>query len=190
MERNIHLTIMYLNTRTLFMQYALPNKDRYAALRHGSLKAFTLSKVQKLDCPGLGDKKPSQLLQSTVKLLPIKERTEPGLMFMDLFLLDHRQRLPLVDLAKKANSGSRSPLFRHLSELEARKPGPLTLPSKVSKPPHAVTNTNDTEAQRLESYGLVMNHAKCLFGVLVPQHLPTGSVPCPANVDFMASEAR
>ena len=109
---------------------------------------------------------------------------------MDLFLLDHRQRLPLVDLAKKANSGSRSPLFRHLSELEARKPGPLTLPSKVSKPPHAVTNTNDTEAQRLESYGLVMNHDKCLFGVLVPQHLPTGSVPCPANVDFMASEAR
>jgi len=81
-----------LSCRSLLLSINFEDKDAYERLKEHLCKNYSKSKWQQgyalLDHPGLGDRRPSQLLQDMRALLPDKE-TE-GVIFQCLFL----KRLP------------------------------------------------------------------------------------------------
>jgi hypothetical protein len=81
-----------LSCRSLLLSISFEDKDAYERLKEHLCKNYSKSKWQQgyalLDHPGLGDRRPSQLLQDMRALLPEKEAE--GVLFQCLFL----KRLP------------------------------------------------------------------------------------------------
>ena len=81
-----------LSCRSLLLSIEFEDKDAYERLKEHLCKNYSKSKWQQgyalLDHPGLGDRRPSQLLQDMRALLPAKE--VEGVLFQCLFL----KRLP------------------------------------------------------------------------------------------------
>jgi hypothetical protein len=81
-----------LACRSLLLSIEFEDKDAYERLKDHLCKNYSKSKWQQgyalLDHPGLGDRRPSQLLQDIRTLLPAKE--PEGVLFQCLFL----KRLP------------------------------------------------------------------------------------------------
>jgi hypothetical protein len=81
-----------LSCRSLLLSINFEDKDAYERLKEHLCKNYSKSKWQQgyslLDHPGLGDRRPSQLLQDMRALLPDKEAE--GVLFQCLFL----KRLP------------------------------------------------------------------------------------------------
>jgi hypothetical protein len=81
-----------LSCRSLLLSINFEDKDAYERLKEHLCKNYSKSKWQQgyslLDHPGLGDRRPSQLLQDMRALLPDKE--VEGVLFQCLFL----KRLP------------------------------------------------------------------------------------------------
>jgi hypothetical protein len=81
-----------LSCRSLLLSINFEDKDAYERLKEHLCKNYSKSKWQQgyalLDHPGLGDRRPSQLLQDMRALLPEKEAE--GVLFQCLFL----KRLP------------------------------------------------------------------------------------------------
>ena len=84
--------VVSLSCRSLLLSINFEDKDAYERLKEHLCKNYSKSKWQQgyalLDHPGLGDRRPSQLLQDMRALLPDKE--VEGVLFQCLFL----KRLP------------------------------------------------------------------------------------------------
>jgi hypothetical protein len=80
--------VVSLSCRSLLLSINFEDKDAYERLKEHLCKNYSKSKWQQgyalLDHPGLGDRRPSQLLQDMRALLPEKEAE--GVLFQCLFL--------------------------------------------------------------------------------------------------------
>ena len=106
-----------VSVRVMSLLLNPPATGKYDALKQLLLQAFTPSKAEAaamlFDYPGLGDRKPTQMLQHMMTLLPAKERVEPGIMFCEAFMrqlpsdvrahLTDKGDLPLSELAAEAD---------------------------------------------------------------------------------------
>jgi len=146
-----------------------PATDKYEYIKQALLKVFTPSKSEcaamLLDLPGLGDRKPSQLLTHILTLLPDKERAEPGIVIREIFLrqlppdvrahITDKEELSLHDLSLEAdrfftNSGQRISAVRFSAPVpgygSARgQPRPL-----MSQ--HQATSTHPSTSQPARKY--------------------------------------
>ena len=106
-----------VSVRVMSLLLNPPTTGKYDALKQLLLQSFTPTKAEAaamlFDYPGLGDRKPTQMLQHMMTLLPAKERLDPGIMFCEAFMrqlpsdvrahLTDKGDLPLPELAAEAD---------------------------------------------------------------------------------------
>ena len=123
-----------------------PESGRYDNLKRALLRHFTLTPAEMaaalLDLPGLGDQKPSQLLQKILSLHPKGEK--PNFVTREIFLrqlpdnvrghLTDKSEMGLSDLAMEADKFYTSNSSRRIQAVNTRPP-----PNRVLATPVNVT---------------------------------------------------
>ena len=172
-------------TRVIDMLLAPPAEDKYDALKTRLLTTFSLSDAQRaaqlLDMPGLGDDKPSQLMD---KMLALLGDHTPCFLFREIFL----RRLPVDIRAHIVNSTVTD--FRAMAlaadalwaangaQINAIRRGPVH-DDKCTGPASSRSLSTPSRAKRPNDSGYCYYHAR--FGAAARQCRPPCQFPVSGN---------